>query len=80
MTPTEIDNLPDYTDAQLLKLYRYAFAQGWWGQSKSIDGRMWNFGSRKELLEIIDELQRRVDADDDEDNNGTALVVLGSPR
>lgn len=81
-TPSEIDAMPDYTDPQLLKVYRYGFAQGWWGQSKTIDGRVWTFPDHGKMLDVIERLEKRVaDVDDDDsDNGGVALAVFGQPR
>ena len=82
MTPEQIDNLPDYSDAQILKLYRKALVMGWGGTSRTIDGRSVTFPPPNQLLDLIERLEDRVSEDDDDggDNDGVALAVFGPAR
>lgn len=84
MTPAQIDALGEVaTDAQLITLYRYALANGWAGTSRQINGRMVTFAQPGALLDLIERLEARVAAEDDEDDGsygGVALAVFGTPR
>lgn len=82
MTPDQIDALPDYTDAQILKLYRKALVHGWGGTSRTIDGRSVTFPEPDKLLDLIERLEDRVaeDGGDGDNNGGVALAVFGPAR
>jgi hypothetical protein len=80
MLPSEIDSLPEYTDVQLLKLYRYALARGWAGTEHEIADQRFKFPEPAALLKLIEQLEERVaksdaaDADTDGGPLGTALA------
>lgn len=73
----DIAALPTYTDAELLVLYRSAFANGWGGTSRTINGRSITFPEPGKLLDIIERLEARVVAADATYSEGIVLVELG---
>lgn len=78
ISTSDIDNLPDYTDAQLLKLYRWAITNGAAGTTRSINNRSVSFPSLTEMMAAISWLEDRIAA---ADGNGgmNALVQFGEP-
>lgn len=72
-TSADIAALPDYTDAELLKLYRWGLANNAAGQSRMMNGRSVTFPGVKDMLAVIDKLEERTSADE---NGGFALVTL----
>ena len=87
LTPEEIDALPDYTDAQLLKLYRSALADlGSDGKAIGHDGRQLTRADEKFVWSMIEKLEERVAADDAADSTdvqgvlGIALTRFGNAR
>ena len=77
MTPQQIESLPDYTDAQLLKLYRMALAQGWAGTTRTIGDQTTVFPGPTELLKLITLLETRVASAAGLLNDGVVLAVFG---
>jgi hypothetical protein len=73
----DITALPDYTDSELLKLYRSALANGWAGTSRTINGRSITFAGPKELRDTIEWLEERINADSTDASGGIALVRYG---
>jgi hypothetical protein len=76
----DITALPSYTDAELLKLYRSALANGWAGTSRTINGRSITFAGPKELRDTIQWLETRINDASDDAGGGLALVQFGEPR
>jgi hypothetical protein len=75
-----IDGLPDYTNAHLLKLYRWGLANNAAGQTRNINGAMISFPSVKDMLAAIGYLEGATNADATTDTGGdTALVQFGEP-
>jgi hypothetical protein len=67
-----VNNIPDYSDADLLKIYRWALANGAAGQTRQIDGRSISFPPAATILgEIIPALEQRIAA------AGGGLSALG---
>lgn len=58
----EISNLPDYSDAELLKLYRWAMANGAAGTTRTINNRTIEFPSLPDLTATIAWLEQRIAA------------------
>lgn len=80
-TPDQIDAMPEYTDAQILKLYRKALVLGWGGTTRVIDGRTVTFPPPSQILDLIERLEDRVAADsDDADGDGLSLAVFRPSR
>jgi hypothetical protein len=77
ISSADIAALPDYTDAQLLKLYRWALANGAAGTSRSINGRAITFPALPSLLSAIEWLEERVQAASDGTGGSIALVQFG---
>ena len=74
-----MSGVQEFTDAQLLILYRWGLANGAAGQSRQIEGRTITFPPINELRKTIDWLEGR------EDQSGTiddsiALVRFGQHR
>jgi hypothetical protein len=78
ITSADISALPDYTDAELLKLYRWAMANGAAGQSRSINGRSVSFPSARDIMAIIGQLEARVNAAEGY-GGSVALGSFGDP-
>lgn len=81
MTPEQIDALPEYTNAQQLKLVRYTIMQVLQtGHAIGKGDRNWTSHDLPELRKMEQELVCTI-ADEDEDNDGgIALAVFGQPR
>lgn len=77
ISTTTIDGLPDYTNAQLLKLYRWGLANNAAGQTRNVGGTSIAFPSVSDMLKAISYLEGGVDAADADTNGGIALVQYG---
>jgi hypothetical protein len=55
-------DLPDYTDADLLKIYRWGLANGAAGTTRSINGRSVTFPEAAVMMDIITQLENRIAA------------------
>lgn len=82
-TPDEIDAMPDYTDAQLLKMYRRALLDLATHKSVEVNGRNLSRADEKFVRDMIEWLEDRIAGESDEDdgsNGGVVLAVFGDPR
>ena len=78
ISSADITALPDYTDAQLLKLYKWAMANGAAGQSRTINGRAIAFPPLADLMKAIEWLESREQAAANATTgNGIALAKYG---
>lgn len=67
-----------HTDAQLLALYRDCLAKIALGQAYSINGRSFTRADMKTVMDAIDWLEERVEADAaGEEGGGNVLVQFG---
>lgn len=82
MTPEEIDALTDYTDAQLLKMYRRALLDLATHKSVEVNGRTLNRSDERFIRSTIEWLEDRIEGEDEDDdtNGGVALAVFGPAR
>lgn len=80
ISSADITALPDYTDAQLLKLYRWAMANGAAGESRSMNGHSITFPAIDKLRETIEWLEQRVNVDAASGDGGDVVVVYGELR
>jgi hypothetical protein len=83
MTPEEIDALPTYTDAQLLKYYihcRHTILSA--GQAIAHDGRQLTRADLRKVEDLIKEYQQRADPEtsDVPTTVDTALSIFGRAR
>jgi len=69
-----LDNVQDFTDAELLKLTRYALASLMLGKSVTIAGRALTREDAPSLRETIEWLEQRIEADS-ADTGGTIALV-----
>lgn len=78
MTPEEIADIPDFTDAELLKVYRQALLDlAWKGRATTAhDGRHLTRADEKFVRETIEWLEARIDEDDDDQPGDVALAVF----
>jgi hypothetical protein len=74
----DVENIQEFTEADLLKLYRWAMANNAAGQTRSIDGRSVSFPPLESLMKAIGWLESRVNAT--EQGGGIALVEFSEPR
>lgn len=77
ISTASIDGLPDYTNAQLLKLYRWGLANNAAGQSRSINGSMISFPSVPDMLKAIEYLESTVSSDNTDGSGDIALIRFG---
>ncbi len=77
ISAADISGLPDYTDAQLLKLYKWALANNAAGMSRTINGRSITFPSAPEIRNTIDWLETRVNATTNGTGGNMALGAFG---
>jgi hypothetical protein len=77
MDSSDIDNLPAFTDAQLVKLYRWGMANGAAGQSRTINGREITFPSMPDMITAIQWAEERINLVNGGD--GSAVVIFGDP-
>lgn len=81
MTPEKAAELPEWSDADLIKLYRNALAMGWGGTTRTINGRTVTFAQPDVLLDLIERLERRVlDSESDGFDFGLAAFNPGNCR
>lgn len=79
ISTTTIDGLPDYTDAQMVKLIKYAITQVLGGaQSYSINGRSYTGADIDKLKTLLAWYEERVE-DSGNSGNFTALVEFRGP-
>ena len=78
LTPAQIDALPDYTNAQMAKLHRYAITELTTGgvSSKTIAGRTFTFND----LTALRDLERYYNRLANDDAAITAGATSGCPR
>lgn len=69
--------LPDYTDAEILKLYRSALVNGWAGTSRTVNGKSIEFPGPDVLLSVVERLESRITATAEESGGGIAIVQYG---
>jgi hypothetical protein len=74
ISSADISALPDYTDSELLKLYKWALANGAAGTTRSINGRSVSFPSTTDILTVIREMESRVNAASSDD--GRAIITF----
>lgn len=72
LTQDQADALPDWTDAELVKIYRHAIAQGWAGTTRSINGRSVTFPPIESMMKVIDSF----DVDDCDDLGDFSLATF----
>jgi hypothetical protein len=70
--------IQDVTDAEMLKMFRWAMTTGAAGQTRSINGRTISFPPIEQLRVTIEWLERRIDATTDT-SDGIALIQI-NPR
>lgn len=75
ITTSQIDDLPDYTDAQIVKMLKAAVVAVSTGQSVTVMGRTVSRANLAELRETLEFFENRVNAA--EEGGGTALVQFG---
>lgn len=73
----DVDNLQAFTDAELLKLYRWALANNAAGQTRQIEGRSVSFPPLLDLMKAIDWLEKRIEAAGNSGDGNTILVQFG---
>lgn len=73
ISSSDISGLPDYTDSELIRLYKWALANGAAGTTRSINGRSVSFPSVKDIRETIEWLEARSNA---ASNDGIALITF----
>ena len=78
ITTASIDALPDYTDAHLVKLYRWGLANNAAGQTRNINGAMVSFPSVPDMMKAIEWAETRINSGG-EAGGDTALVIFGEP-
>lgn len=74
ITSSDIAALPTYTDTELLKLYRWALANGAAGTERSIAGRAIKFPDVETIFATIERLEQRIA---ETANTEGAGIVLG---
>ncbi len=78
LTPTQIDALDDYTNAQMVKLLRYAIAElssAGPEASVSVAGRSWSMGDLDKLKSALTHFTELAAADAE----AAAISTLGCP-
>jgi hypothetical protein len=79
ISSTDIAGLPDYTDAELLKMYRWALINNAAGQTRSISGRTVQFPTADEIRKTIQWLEDRVAAASNAVGGNMALGAFEDP-
>lgn len=79
ITSSDISGLPDYTDEQILKMYRWALLNGAAGQTRQFNGRSVSFPDAKTILDVIERLEARINANDGEHGGNIAVAQFGRP-
>lgn len=77
ISTNSIDALPDYTDAHLIKLYRWGLANNAAGQTRNVNGSMVSFPSVTDMMKAIEWAESRSNVDCT--GGDSALVVFGDP-
>lgn len=67
----------EYTDAELLKLYRWGLANGAAGQQRTIAGRSVTFPEVDKIKSTIEWLEGRIESASGANGGNIALVRLG---
>lgn len=81
LTTSQIDDLPSFTPAQMLKAVEYALVMiPVSSQSYSINGRSFNRANFDELVAFRDQLKAEVEASGAEGGRLTSLAVFGEPQ
>ena len=57
-----VANLPTYTDAEMLTVYRWALVNGAAGTTRTVQGRSVTFPAANVMMDIIRELELRLAA------------------
>lgn len=79
ITTTQIDNLPDYSPADLLKSLNYAIVQVTLGnQGVSVNGRSYTRANLADLKRIRDDIKSEVDAASSSSGRNAALADFSS--
>lgn len=79
ISTTTINNLPDYTDGEMVKLCKYAISQILGGaQSYSINGRTYTGADLDKLKNMLTFYENRVEEAGNNGNN-SALVEFRGP-
>lgn len=78
ISTASIDALPDYTDAHLIKLYRWGLANNAAGQTRNVNGAMVSFPSVPDMMKAIEWAEARINSSG-EGGGDTALVIFGEP-
>jgi hypothetical protein len=76
-TPAQIDAMDDYTDAQLLKLYRAALVAIAENQSYTVSGRTLTRADGDFVKSMIDWLEDRIEQTTAGEQGGNVLVKYG---
>jgi hypothetical protein len=79
ISSADIAGLPDYTDAELLKMYRWALINNAAGQTRSIAGRTVQFPTADEIRKTIQWLEDRVAAASNAVGGNMALGAFEDP-
>jgi len=78
ISTSTIDGLPDYTDAQMVKLCKYAISQILGGaQSYSINGRSYTSANLADLKKMLAFYEDRVEEDGNNGNFGVLVEFRG---
>jgi hypothetical protein len=73
----DVSSITEYSDADLLKLYRHCMATGAAGTTRQINGRMIQIPELDKLMKAIDWLEGRINAAAEPENGGLGLVGFG---
>lgn len=57
-----VATLPDYSDADVLKVYRWALVNNAAGETRTINGRSITFPAADKIMEIIGLIEMRIQA------------------
>jgi hypothetical protein len=79
LTHTTVAALPDWTDAEMLKVYRMGLMMNAAGQSRTIEGRQISFPPLTQMMAMIEWLETRVQIAADA-GSGTGTIVLAELR
>lgn len=82
LTPTEIDALPSYTAAQLLKVLERNIVEVLaTGQSVGVTGKQWQRADLEQLKKMRDDLKAEIaEAAAGENGGGNVLVQFGQDQ
>jgi len=73
--PIDVASIQEFSDADQLKLYRWAIAMNAAGQTRSIDGRSVSFPALPDLMKMIDWLEKRIEVASQSGEGGGAVLV-----